>query len=142
MYLFRAPTPVVAEINRELLILFCVKYPKVLGAVLYDPDSGTQDIADLLELCLKQLLELEIPLESIQLKVCGLSQPYVTTIARARKWIESKNLRVLAVDIGRFVKRTVEIDTEKGKLGVLAQFKHEKQDFLTTNSHQRRRRAQ
>jgi len=119
VYLLRPPAPVTAEIDRELLILFCCRFPKVTGVVLYDP-SGSQDIADLLTRCLKQFDALEIPAEKLKLKICGLSQMNVATISRVNKWIQSQPMTVVASDIGRFVKREIKIDTETGALGIKA----------------------
>jgi len=140
VYFFRPPSQVIAEIDREILILFCVKYPKVIGAVLYDP-AGTQDIADLLDRCLNQFFALEIERSSIQVKICGLSHPYVATIARANKWLRNNRLRVVGADIGRFVKRSIVVDTEKGLLGVRARFIAPPQPMFLTGSPRQRRRA-
>lgn len=140
VYLLRPPALVTAEIDRELLVLFCVRFPKVTGAVLYDP-SGSQDIGDLLTRCLNQFEQLEIPSEHIKLKICGLSQMNVGTISRVNKWIQSQPMTVVAADIGRFVKREIKIDTETGALGVKALHTRPQPTKVVTDSRQQARRG-
>lgn len=119
IYVLRPPGLITARLDQELLVLLTVRYPKVIGAVLYRPDELAPPVSELLQQLLDRMqMELGVTTSQIQVKLAGMSRLQTEITKTLVRWTSARNLRIVAVDLGKFVRRNITIDCEKGMLGV------------------------
>jgi hypothetical protein len=119
VYFFRAPLHVTAVLNQEILVVFTVPTIRGCGLVYIDSEMPQRIVEGMLENIFQKLSQdLKIKSDHTQVKIFGQSFRKQRSLSIVRDWLQSKNLSVVAMDVGKRVTRNLIIDCDTGRVGV------------------------
>ncbi len=119
IYLFKTPTKITAQLNRELLIVICAPSAKSCGAVFFSPESAVKELLNLLNaLLLKINADTHTRTEHLRIKAFGMSTLNSGVHEALVHWAKEKKIEISVQDVGKNVVRHVYVECETGRVGV------------------------
>lgn len=118
-YLYKAPHRLELVIDKQLVVVFCIKNHSSCGLVLSSTDLSIRDLLSELELLhLKIKSKLKIHTTDITLKIFGLSHGATHVLEAVHGWANSLGIQIVATEVGKRTVRNLSVDCLNGKVGV------------------------
>ncbi len=118
-YLFQAPHRLELIVDKQLVVVFCLKGLSSTGLVLSNTDLSIKDLLCELELLhLKIKSKLKIHTSEITLKIFGLSHGAIHVLEAVQEWANSIGIKIVVTEIGKRTIRNISVDCLTGKVGV------------------------
>jgi hypothetical protein len=118
-YLYQAPHNLQLTIDKQLVIVFCLKNLPTTGVVLSGSELSIKDlISEVGLLYLKIKSKLKIHTSDISLKLFGLSSGAFHVFDAVQKWAETVGIKITVTELGKSTVRNLSIECKTGKVGV------------------------
>jgi hypothetical protein len=118
-YLYQAPHNLQLTIDKQLVVVFCLKNLSSTGLVLSGPELSIRDLnSEIGLLYLKIKSKLKIHTSDISLKLFGLSSGSFHVFEAVQKWAETVGVKITVTELGKSTVRNLSIECRTGKVGV------------------------
>lgn len=118
-YLYQAPHNLQLTIDKQLVIVFCLKNLPSTGIVLSGSELSVKDLMSEIELLyLKIKSKLKTHTIDISLKLFGLSSGSFHVFEAVQKWAETVGIKIVVTELGKSTVRNLSIECRTGKVGV------------------------